>query len=98
MSVSLEDELWKREGEKLVTTHKQSIETIDAKIADLQRRRDLRQGLLDKAELQAKGIRPCAVCNRHVPSPCNSMGGMQENGPWDGFCREFMDNRRGTGR
>lgn len=90
---NLEDELWKREGEKLVAAHTQSIEALDEKIADLQRRRDQRQALLDKAELQAKGIRPCRVCQRHVPSPCNSRGGMAENGPWDGFCRDFMENR-----
>jgi hypothetical protein len=91
--MTTEDEIWQREGEKLVAAHRQSIDDLDAKIADLRRRRDLRQGLLDKAELQAKGVRPCKVCNRHVPSPCNSAGGMAEGGPWDSFCREFMENR-----
>lgn len=88
---NLEEELWRREGEKLVASHRQSIEDIDKKIADLQRRRDLRQGLLDKAELQAKGIRPCRQCGRHVPSPCHTKGAMQSEGPWDTFCREYFE-------
>lgn len=93
MASDLEDELYRREGENLVSAHRQSINDLDKKIGDFQRRRDQRQALLKKAELQAQGIRPCCVCNRHVPSPCNSRGGMQENGPWDGFCCEFMENR-----
>lgn len=88
-----EDRLYRQEGEKLVGVHSDAIEKLDDAIKEMQHRRDQRQALLDKAELQAKGIRPCVVCQRHVASPCNSRGGMAENGPWDSFCRDFMDNR-----
>lgn len=88
------DEEFEREtARRLVEFHTQAIEELDEQIASLQRRREQRQALLDKAELRAKGIKPCLICNRHVPSPCNSRGNMAEHGPWDGFCREFMENR-----
>jgi len=88
-----EDAEYRLEGQKLVEAHTQSIADLDKRIGDLQHRRLQRQGLLARAELQAKGIRPCKVCDRLVPSPCNSRGQMQSEGPLDGFCAESMDNR-----
>jgi hypothetical protein len=35
-----------------------------------------------------QGIKPCRTCNRLVASPCHDSAGFNENGPWDGFCRD----------
>lgn len=94
MTLSPEDEMYRREGVKLVEVHTEALAKIDKQIRELQSRRDARQRLLNKAGFQAKGIRPCAICHRHVPSPCNSRGGMREHGPWDNFCQDFMEEGR----
>jgi len=88
-----DDAEYRLEGQRLVKAHAQSISDLDKRIGDLQHRRLQRQGLLARAELQAKGIRPCLVCKRLVPSPCNSRGQMQSEGPWDSFCADYMENR-----
>lgn len=32
----------------------------------------------------------CRTCRRRVESPCNDRAGFQENGPWDGHCRQVL--------
>jgi hypothetical protein len=89
------DDIERLEAEKLIRVHEAAIENLVEQREQIQRRIDQREELLRKARLTAKGVKPCLVCNRHVESPCNSRGGMMEEGPWDQFCQEFMDNREG---
>lgn len=37
---------------------------------------------------------PCKACGRKVKSPCHDIGGMMENGPWDGSCEHIIRGRK----
>lgn len=75
----------RRRRDEAVATFGASTEE-SVKLIYLQRALEVQQEVVRLDTAIREAYEPCRACGRKVASPCHSLAGYCEDGPWDGSC------------